>query len=69
MEKDIFKMAASYGGFAVLFCYLLFYTLKENGKRENKYQDIITKLTDKFNIVEDVQKDVKEVKDYVFKNK
>lgn len=39
----------------------------ENGQRENNYQNIISKLTDKINIMEDVKKDVEEIKDKIFK--
>ena len=35
-------------------------------EREKNYQEIISKLTDKLNIVEDVKKDVEEIKNYVF---
>jgi uncharacterized protein YktB (UPF0637 family) len=74
MENEIFKMAVQQGLWAVLFVVLLFYILKEQKKRdekaeerEEKYQDIITRLTDKFNILEDVKKDVAEVKEKIFK--
>ncbi|AOY76793.1 bacteriocin [Clostridium formicaceticum] len=51
----------------MLFGYLLFYVLKENSKRETKYQEIIQDLSGRFNIIEDVQKDVKEIKNKVFR--
>lgn len=35
-------------------------------EREKNYHKIISKLTDKLNIVEDVKKDVEEIKNYVF---
>lgn len=65
MESEIMKQITSYGVFALLFCYLLFYVLRENSKREGKYQDIIAKLTEKFDIVTDIKKDVDEIKDYL----
>ncbi|PRR77710.1 Bacteriocin UviB precursor [Clostridium liquoris] len=74
MEQNILKMALQQGLWAVLFVVLLFYILKEQekrdrkaGEREENYQDIISRLTDKFNILEDVKKDVAEVKDKIFK--
>jgi len=71
MEIETLKMAASYGVFAVLFCYLLFYVLKENGKRESKYQEIIISLTEKFTLIESglcgLGKDIGEIKDKIFK--
>lgn len=39
----------------------------QNDVRERNYQDIIRTLTDKFNIVEVVKKDVEEIKDCIFK--
>lgn len=63
MEAEVLKVMATQGVFALLFCYLLFYVLKENSKREEKYQNIISDLSSKFTIIEDV----KEIKDKIFK--
>ena len=41
MEIEVLKFAASQGLWAVLFVALLFYVLKENSKREEKFQEII----------------------------
>ncbi len=69
-------MAMSQGIWAVLSIFLLFYILKAQEKRdlkqderEKNYQDIISKLTDKFNIVEDMRKDVEDIKSHIIKNK
>nr|WP_129600929.1 BhlA/UviB family holin-like peptide [Anaerophilus nitritogenes] len=55
---------------------LIFYILKTQEKRdvrqeerEKKYQEIILNLTDKLNLVEDVKKDVEDIKNYVFHRK
>lgn len=76
MENEILKLASSQGIWAALSVALIFYILKAQEKRDIKqeerelnYQDIISKLTDKFNIVEEVKKDVEEIKEFVFKNK
>lgn len=76
MESELFKVAASQGVWAVLSVVLIFYILKSQEKidfkqdeREKNYQDIISRLTDKFNIIEDVKTDVQEIKDYVFKKR
>lgn len=76
MEKEILTQAVSQGIWAVLSIFLLFYILKAQEKRDMKqeereknYQDIITKLTDKFDIVDEVKKDVEDIKQYVMKNK
>jgi hypothetical protein len=66
MDK-IMDLAVSQGLGYALFVFLFVYVLKTTGEREKKYQDIIEKLTEKFNIVEIVQQDVKEVKDFIFK--
>ncbi|MGL5617039.1 MAG: BhlA/UviB family holin-like peptide [Sarcina sp.] len=44
MGKEVFDFLAAQGVFTVLFCYLLFYVLKENNKRELKYQEIISNM-------------------------
>ena len=65
MEQEILKMAISQGLGYVLFVWLLMYVLKTTDAREKKYQDVITALTDKLNIVDDVKKDVKEIKNKI----
>lgn len=67
MESEIIKVALSQGLWAVLFIWLLFYVLKENSKREGELRNIIDKLTDKFNILENVQTDVEEIKELIRK--
>lgn len=74
MEEKILELASTQGIWAVLSVVLIFYILKNQEKRdlrqedrENKYQEIISNLTDKFNLVEDVKKDVEDIKNYVFK--
>lgn len=58
-----------YGIFPCLFVYLLFYVLKENGKRESNYQKVISDLAERFKILENVQADIKEIKDYIEEDK
>lgn len=74
VEGEILKLASSQGIWAALSVALIFYILKAQEKRdirqeerEVNYQKIISKLTDKFNIVEDVKRDVEDIKDFVFK--
>ncbi|MFT5875986.1 MAG: hypothetical protein ACI8WT_004986 [Clostridium sp.] len=76
MDNELLKIATSQGIWATLSVVLILYILKTQEKRdvkqddrEKNYQEIISKLTDKFNIVEDVKKDVEDIKDYVFKKK
>lgn len=67
MEQEILKMALSYGIFGILFVYLFFYMLKDSKARETKYQDMIDKITDKLNIVEDIKTDVDFIKEKISK--
>lgn len=65
MEQEILKLAASQGLWAALFVALLFWVLKENAKREGNYQQLLQDLTGKLVILEDVQRDVREIKQTV----
>lgn len=74
MEKEILTAALSQGVWAVLSVFLLFYILRAQEKRDQKqeereqnYQDILSKLTDKLGIVDEVKKDVEYIKQYVIK--
>jgi len=76
VENEMIKLAMSQGIWAVVSVSLLFYILKNQEKRDEKqeereknYQDIISKISDKLIIVEDIKKDVGDVKDYIIKNK
>ena len=69
MDAELWKMVVSQGIFACLFTYLLFYVLRTNSKREDKYQATIEKnqtviqdLANKFNVIEKVQRDVEDIK-------
>ena len=62
MENELFKYVITQGIFCALFVHLLLYILKENSIRECNYQSLINKLTEKFNIVEDVKRDVENIK-------
>lgn len=74
MEK-ILQLALDNGIWAALSIILIFYILKAQEKRdlrqderEKKYQKIISELTEKFYIVEEVKKDVEEIKENILKN-
>ncbi|WP_310939708.1 BhlA/UviB family holin-like peptide [Clostridium sp. SHJSY1] len=54
-EENIIQLLATQGGFAILFCYLLFYVLKENSKREANYQEIIKNFS---NSLPDIKEDI-----------
>ena len=65
MEQEIIKVAATQGLWALLFVVLLFWVLRENAKREDNYQQLLLDLTGKFGILEEVQRDVGEIKQTV----
>ncbi len=69
MEKSLLELAAANGIWAALFVFLFIYVLYDSRRREAKYQkaieqnqSIIKELTAKFGILEDVQKDVSDIK-------
>ena len=57
MWEEIIRLAASNGLWAVLFCALLFYELKDSRKRESKYVDTISTLGKKLDVVNSVKED------------
>lgn len=69
MESELFKTMISQGAWAVLFVWLLIDTRKESKTREeklqgiiNKNQEVISELADKFDVVENIQSDVTDIK-------
>lgn len=66
MEQEIMKMAASQGLWALLFVGLLFWVLRENGKREANYQQLLQDLTNKFGVLEDIDKEVCKISNKIF---
>lgn len=69
MEKEILTQIATQGVFAALFVWLLWDTRKEARERENKLNNLIDKLADKFTVVEDIKEDLDTIKDHLFNNK
>jgi len=74
MHSELLKLATSQGIWATLSIFLILYVLKAQEKRdirqedrEKNYQEILSKLTDKLNIVEDVKKDVEDIKNHISK--
>jgi geranylgeranyl pyrophosphate synthase len=62
MWEEVLKMAATNGLWAVLFCVLLVYQLKESKAREAKYQSAIKSLSENFGIVRQIKDDVADIK-------
>jgi len=74
MENEIAKLALSQGIWAALSIVLIFYILKAQEKRdttqeerEKKYQEIISNLSEKINLIEDIRRDMKQLKDFILK--
>lgn len=70
MESEIFKGIVSQGAWAMLFVWLLIDTRKESKAREEKLQgiisknqDVISELAEKFDVVENIQEDVSDIKE------
>ena len=73
METTVMNVAVSQGIWAVLAVFLLIYIVKSNEQRDSKqeereknYQTVIESLTEKFQILNQVQSDLKEIKDNLF---
>lgn len=67
MESVLLEALKGQGIWTVCAVCLTIYVLKTSGEREKTLQDLINKLTEKFIIVENVQDDVKEIKNHIFK--
>ena len=73
METTVMNVAVSQGIWAVLAVFLLIYIVKSNEQRDTKqeereknYPTVIESLTEKFQILNQVQSDLKEIKDNLF---
>ncbi|WP_090014412.1 BhlA/UviB family holin-like peptide [Clostridium sp. DSM 8431] len=63
--EDLMSAALQQGLGYGLFVSLLLYVLKTTGNREKRYQCLLDNMTNKFNIVEDIKEDVKEIKNKI----
>ena len=59
---ELMQAAIGQGLGYALFVFLLLYVLKTTREREKRYQDLLDTLAEKFNVVEDIKEDVKEIK-------
>ena len=60
MWEEILRTAAGSGLWAVLFCLLLLYQLRDSSTREQKYRETIETLTDRVGTLESVKNGVSE---------
>ena len=62
MWESVIDTVVANGAWAVLFCFLLIFELKDSRKREEKYQKTIFTLGEDLGVVREVADDVKEIK-------
>lgn len=67
MWEEVFNLAVNNGIWAVLFCALLIFQLKDSKEREKKYQKTISELNGSLTVVKEVNKNVAQVKEGVEK--
>ena len=72
MNEKLVELAATQGIWTLISVSLILYILKNQEKRdinqeerEKNYQIIISNLSDKLNIIEDIKEDIKEIKNKV----
>lgn len=59
---EIISLVVANGIFAVLFCGLLVYELRDSRSREDNYEKIISTLGDRLKAVDEVKADAAEIK-------
>ena len=69
MEQSLLAAATEQGIWVLLSIALLLYILKKQEKRdaiqderEKNYQRLLTELSDKFEVIQDIRKDITEIK-------
>ncbi|MDE6618106.1 MAG: hypothetical protein K2K13_03675 [Clostridiales bacterium] len=60
--EEIISLVVANGIFAVLFCGLLVYELRDSRNREDNYEKIIHALNERLGAVEDVKASTEEIK-------
>jgi hypothetical protein len=72
-EEQIFNLFLKEGGFALLFVWMLFSTMKNNKEREMKYQEVIDKnqtvIEKQAEAFSSLAKDVTEIKQILIEDK
>ena len=70
MESSVLDAALSQGIWAVLAVFLLIYIVKSNERfsarqeeREKQYQELLSALTEKFNVLSVIEKDMADAKE------
>jgi hypothetical protein len=58
-ESEILKYFLTQGPFAILFVWLLIYVMRANKDREGRLHDLLDKFSDKYDVVIDELRDIK----------
>lgn len=73
MEEQIFNVFLKEGGYALLFVWMLFSTMKNNKERETRYQQVIDKnqhvIEEQAKAFSSISKDVTEIKQILVDDK
>ncbi|MGG3890035.1 BhlA/UviB family holin-like peptide [Metabacillus fastidiosus] len=73
MDEQIFNLFIKEGGYALLFVWMLFSTMKNNKEREAKYQGVIDKnqsvIEEQAKVFSSLAKDVTEIKQIIVDGK
>ena len=65
MWEEILSLAMNHGLMSALFIGLMIYVLKDCSRREKKNTEIIEKLAEKFKVLEDIQRDITDLKNEI----
>lgn len=75
MESELLKLAATQGIWAALSIVLIFYILKaqerrdmKQEEREKNYQEVIARLSDKLGSLNNIETDIKDIKEFIKKS-
>ena len=60
IETEVVKYLVTQGPFAVLFVWLLIYVMRQNEKREIRLNDILDKFSEKYDVIVDELREIKE---------
>lgn len=61
MENILIEAVTKQGIWVILFVFLFMYTIRDSEKREANYQELLSKLSEKYNILLDVKKDIEDI--------
>ena len=65
MWETVLESVVANGAWAVLFCVLLVYELRDSRAREEKYQQTIENLTKSLQSIEDIKHEIVDIKEFL----